>query len=128
MPRLGFAISHGGAASLCATLRSGAVSLCAMLRGGAASLYATLRWSAASLFATFHGGAASLAAALSLGRRGTLPLASHDGGAVPSSVSCRSARVLALHACGAEVAVMDVVVVVVAVGAVVVVAWIAGWG
>ena len=66
-------------------------------------------------------------------------MASHDGGAVPSSVSCRSARVLALHARGAEVAVVDVVVVGVAVGAVAVVmgaavgavadvAWSAGWG
>ena len=133
MLRLGFAISHGGAASLGATLR-----------GGVASLDATLR-----------GGAASLGAALSLGRRGTIPSASHDGGAVPSSgvalckcmmpplsydegavpssswgasVSCGSARVLALHARGAEVAVVVVVVVGVAVGAVAGVAWSAGWG
>ena len=93
----------------------------------------------ASLCATLRGGAASLGAALLLGCRGTLPLASHDGGAVLSSVSCRSARVLALHACEAEVAVVVVVVVGVAVGAVTVVmgapvgavagvAWSAGWG
>ena len=43
------------------------------------------------------------------------------GGAVPSSVSCRSAWVLALHARGAKVAVVVVVVVGVAVGAVAVV-------
>ena len=103
--------------SLCATLSRGAVSLCA----------------------TLCGGVASLGAALSLGRRGMLPLVSHDGGAVPSSVSCRSARVLALHAGRAEVAVVVVVVVGVAVGAVAVmmgaavgavagVAWSAGWG
>ena len=149
---LGFAISHGGAASLCATLRGdvaslcatlrgGAASLCATLRGGGASLCATLRWGAASLCTTLRGGAASLCAtwrrgavslgtALSLGRRGTIPSASHDGGAVPlsgavpSSVSCGSARVLALYARGAEV----VVVMGVAVGAVTGVARSAAWG
>ena len=104
-----------------------------------------------------RGGAASLGAALSLGRRGTIPSASHDGGAVRSSdialckcmtpplshdegavpsshdkgavpslcwgasVSCGSARVLALYARGAEVA----VVVGVAVGAVAVVVGVA---
>ena len=179
MLRLGFAISHGGAASLGATLRGGAASLGATLRGGAASLgaalrggvasldatlrggaaslRATLRGGAASLRATLRGSAASLGAALSLGRRGTIPSASHDGGAVPSSgvalclcvmppssygeravpssscgasVSCGGARVLALHARGA------VVVVGIAVGAVAVVMGVAvagvarsaGWG
>ena len=96
MLRLSFVISHGGAASLCVTLRGGAVSLCATvcgsvaslcatLRGGAESLCAMLRGGAASLYATLRGGAASLGAALSLGRRGTIPSASHDGGIVPSS-------------------------------------------
>ena len=82
--------------------------------------------------------------ALSLGRRGAIPPAAHDEGTVPSSdvalckcmmppsshdegavlslgwgasVSCGNARVLALHARGAEVA----VVVGVAIGAVAVV-------
>ena len=95
-----------------------------MLRGGAASLCATLR-----------GGAALLGAALSQGRRGTLPLASHDRGIEPSSVSCHSARVLSLHArwvvvvvvmgvaVGAVAVVMGVVV-----GAVAGVARSAAWG
>ena len=58
---------------------------------------------------------------------------------MPSSVSCRNARVLALHARGAEVAVVVVVMVGVAVGAFAVVmgaavgavagvVWSTGWG
>ena len=139
MLRLGFAISHGGVASRGTMLHGGVASLGAMpcggaallgaamhggvasqeatLRGDAASLGTMPRGGAASLCATLRGGEASQGAVLSLGRRGMIPLASHDEGAVPYSwgvsVSCGSARVLALHSCGAEVA----VVVDVAVGA-----------
>ena len=91
-----YAMLHGGAASLCATLRSGVVSLCSILCGGVVSLYARLRGGAAWLFAMLrrselslcallHGGVASLDAALSLGRRGTIPSASHHGDIVPLS-------------------------------------------
>ena len=91
---LGFAISHGGAASLGATLRGGAASMGATPRGGAASLGAALRGGVAALDATLRGGAASLGAALSLGRRGTIPSAPHDGGAVPSSCAVPSSGAL----------------------------------
>ena len=124
-----------------------ALSLGAALRGGAASLGVTLR-----------GGAALSGATLSLGCRGAILSASHDGGTVPSSgvalckcmmppsshdegavlslgwgasVSCGSARVLALHARGAVVGVAVgavAVVLGVAVGAVAGVAKSAGWG
>ena len=177
MFRLGFAISHGGsaslcatfcggaeslcatlrrcAASLCATLRGGASLLCATLSRGAASLCDTLRGGAASLCDTLRGGAASLGAALSLGRRGTIPSASHHGGVVPSSGAalCMCMKPLSSHdegavpsshdegavlssvlCCSARVLVLyacgaEVVVVVdVAVAAVAGVARSAGWG
>ena len=58
-----------------------------------------------------------------------------DEGAVPSSVSCGGARVLALHARGAVVVVVMgvaigavTVVMGAAVGVVAVVAWSGGWG
>ena len=100
MLRLGFGISHGSAASLCATLRSGVASLCPTLRsyeaslcatllGGAASLCATLRGGTASLCAMLRGGVASLGAALSLGRRGTIPAVSYDGSIVPLPCAAR---------------------------------------
>ena len=71
--------------------------------GVALSLGAALRGGAASLDATLCGGAASLGAALSRGRRGTIPSASQDGAAMPSSgvALCKCMMPTLLHNEGA---------------------------
>ena len=128
---------RGGAASLGAILRWGVSSLGTALRGGGSQLGAALRGGAVWLGAALRGGAALLGAALgggvaSLGatlRGGAIPLASQDDGVLlllgwGASVSCGSAKVLALHALWVEVA----VVMGVSAGAVAGVARSAGWG
>ena len=134
MPRFGFAVSHGGAGArrrraLLSLGRRGAIPSASHDEGAVLSSSAARCKCMMPPSSHDEGAVPSSGATLSLGRRGTIPPASHDEGTVLShgwgaSVSYGSARVLALHARGAEVA----VVMGVAVGAVAGVAGSAGWG
>ena len=111
MPRFGFAISHGGAAPSGAALslgRRGAILSASHDEGAVLSLGAA--WCKGMITPVSHDEGAVLSSGAAR-CKGMITPASYDEGAVPlfgwgASVSCGSARVLASHARGTEVAVV----------------------